>query len=189
MTTVASLSADMERHDPYTLGHSARVTAVAQVIAERLRCKRDDLEAIALGGPLHDIGKLTISDTVLLKPGDLDEHELAQIREHPVAGARMLRGVEGLEVALPCILHHHERWDGSGYPDGLAGPAIPRAARILAVADAFVAMTTTRAYRSALPVESALGEVDRCSGSQFDPEAAGAFLAAWQAAQIAAPIA
>jgi HD-GYP domain-containing protein (c-di-GMP phosphodiesterase class II) len=91
----------------------------------------------------------------------------------------MLRGIRSLRAALPCVLHHHERWDGSGYPHGLAGEAIPRPARIMAVADAFDAMTSTRPYRDALPVEVALGEVRRCAGTQFDPEASEAFLAAF----------
>jgi HD-GYP domain-containing protein (c-di-GMP phosphodiesterase class II) len=181
------LSAEIERRDPYTLGHSTRVTAIAQVIAQRLRCDRDDLTALTLGGPLHDIGKLAIPDEVLLKPGRLDDRELREIREHPTAGARMIRGVRALRAALPCVLHHHERWDGGGYPDRLAGTAIPRAARILAVADAFDAMTTARPYRRALSVASALREVDRCAGSQFDPEATGAFLVAWHAGEIEAP--
>jgi HD-GYP domain-containing protein (c-di-GMP phosphodiesterase class II) len=179
------LAAEIERRDPYTLGHSARATALAQTIAARLRCDRADLDALALGGPLHDIGKLTIGDEILLKPGRLDADELRTIRGHPTAGARMIRGVRALRAALPCVLHHHERWDGGGYPDGLAGTAIPRAARILAVADAFDAMTTNRPYREALPREAAVGEVGRCAGTQFDPEAVDAFVAAWRAGELA----
>ncbi|HEY6052503.1 MAG TPA: HD-GYP domain-containing protein [Gaiellaceae bacterium] len=186
MGSLIALSAAIERRDPYTLGHSARVTAIAQALAERLRCGRAQLEALALGGPLHDIGKLTIPDDVLLKPGRLDERELAQIREHPAAGARMLLGVKALEPALPCVLHHHERWDGGGYPSGLAGTAIPWEARILAVADAFDAMTSTRPYRPALPVDAALAEVARCAGTQFDPEPAYALVDAWTCGAIAA---
>lgn len=189
MGSLVALSAAIERRDPYTRGHSARVTAVAQALAERLRCPAAELAAIALGGPLHDIGKLAIPDEVLLKPGRLDERELAQIREHPEAGARMLRGVPALEPALPCVLHHHEHWDGGGYPHGLAGSAIPRTARILAVADAFDAMTSNRPYRTALPVDAALAEVARCAGTQFDPEAAGALVDAWAAGELAPQVA
>ena len=184
MGSLVALSAAIERRDPYTLGHSARVTAIAQALAERMLCDLGERDAIALGGPLHDIGKLTIPDEVLLKPGRLDEHELAQIREHPEAGARMLRGVPTLAPALPCVLHHHERWDGGGYPHGLAGDAIPRTARILAVADAFDAMTSTRPYRAALPIDAALAEVARCAGTQFDPQAAGALVEAWGAGEL-----
>jgi putative nucleotidyltransferase with HDIG domain len=185
MGSLSALSAAIERRDPYTLGHSARVTAIAQALAERLRCGRAQLEALALGGPLHDIGKLTIPDDVLMKPGRLDARELAQIREHPAAGARMLLGVKTLEPALPCVLHHHERWDGGGYPSGLAGTAIPWEARILAVADAFDAMTSTRPYRPARPVDVALAEVARCAGTQFDPEPACALVDAWACGAIA----
>ena len=183
------LSAEIERRDPYTLGHSTRVTELARSIAARLGCDGSDLEAIELGGPLHDIGKLKIRDDVLLKPGRLDEDELREIREHPAAGARLIRGVRSLRAALPCVLHHHERWDGGGYPFGLAGTAIPRPARILAVADAFDAMTSARPYRPALPVDSALAEVARCAGTQFDPDASGAFLAAWEAREISVQVA
>ena len=184
MGSVLVLSREIERRDPSMLCHSERVTAIAQTIAEWLRCGRRELGAIALGGPLHDIGKLTIADAVLLKPGRLDPGELEQIHRHPLEGARMLHGVHVLRAALPCVLHHHERWDGGGYPHGLAGTAIPRVARILAVADAFDAMTSTRPYRSALAVEAALAEVSCCAGTQFDPEASGAFLAAWDAGEV-----
>jgi HD-GYP domain-containing protein (c-di-GMP phosphodiesterase class II) len=183
------LTAAIERRDPYTLGHSTRVTALARTIASRLGCAGDELEALELGGPLHDVGKLTISDDVLLKPGRLDERELREIRAHPANGARMIRGVRALRSALPCVLHHHERWDGGGYPAGLAGTAIPRPARILAVADAFDAMTSTRPYSAALPHEAAVAEVGRCAGTQFDPAATSAFLAAWDAGEIRAPAA
>jgi putative nucleotidyltransferase with HDIG domain len=186
MGSLLLLSAEIERRDPYTLGHSKRVTEIARAIATRLSCGDDELEAIELGGPLHDIGKLTISDDVLLKPGRLDEDELRQVRSHPEAGARMLRGVRSLRSALPCVLHHHERWDGGGYPAGLAGTAIPRIARILAVADAWDAMTTTRPYRRALPHEAALEEVGRCAGTQFDPEVTEAFLSLWDERSAAA---
>jgi HD-GYP domain-containing protein (c-di-GMP phosphodiesterase class II) len=183
------LSAEIERRDPYTLGHSTRVTAIAQAIAERLECDGQELEALALGGPLHDIGKLTISSDVLLKPGRLDDHELREIREHPAAGAKLIRGFRALEAALPCVLYHHERWDGEGYPERLSGTAVPRPARILAVADAFDAMTTTRPYREALPVCAAVAEVGRCAGSQFDPDVTGAFLAAWDVGAVEAVVA
>ena len=184
MGPLLSVTPAADRRDTSLEGHSERVTAIAQAVAQRLGCGRRDLRAIDLGGPLHDVGKLTIADDVLLKPGRLDEHELLQIRAHPVAGVRLLDGVRALRAALPCVLHHHERWDGGGYPHGLAGAKIPRAARILAVADAFDAMTTTRPYRDALPVDEALAEVGRCAGTQFDPDASDAFLAAWGAGEI-----
>ncbi len=171
--------------DAPLVDHAERVTQVARAIAERLGCSRRQLAALELGGPLHDIGKLTIAEPVLLKPTRLDPHELLQIRGHPQAGARLLDGVRPLRTALPCVLYHHERWDGTGYPHGLAGTDIPVVARILSVADAFDAMTSNRPYRAALPVEYALAEVRRCAGSQFDPQASLALLAAWHAGEIA----
>jgi HD-GYP domain-containing protein (c-di-GMP phosphodiesterase class II) len=184
MGPLTALSAEIERRDPYTRGHCDRVTRLARAVAARLGCDRAEVASIELGGPVHDIGKLSVPDNVLLKPGRLDDLELARIRAHPTEGVRMLRGIRALRAALPCVLHHHERWDGGGYPHGLAGRAIPRPARILAVADAFDAMTSTRPYRPALPVAAALGELHRCAGSQFDPEASRAFLAAWRAGEL-----
>jgi putative nucleotidyltransferase with HDIG domain len=174
------LSAEIERRDPYTLGHSTRVTELARSIAARLGCDGSDLEALELGGPLHDIGKLTIRDDVLLKPGRLDEDELREIREHPAAGARMIRGVRSLRAALPCVLHHHERWDGLGYPTGRAGTSIPAEARVLAVADAFDAMTSDRPYRPPLTEVEAIAELERCAGAQFDPDVVEVFVEAWR---------
>ena len=180
------ITGDVDYH-PSLDGHAERVTAIAGVVARRLGCRGHELRTIELGGPLHDVGKLTIAVDVLVKPGRLDAHELLQIRAHPVAGARLLDGVRGLRKALPCVLHHHERWDGAGYPHGLAGKRIPLVARILAVADAFDAMTTTRPYRDAMPAAAALAEVRRCSGSQFDPAASRALLAAWDAGELPTP--
>jgi HD-GYP domain-containing protein (c-di-GMP phosphodiesterase class II) len=176
------LTAALERRDPYTRGHCDRVTTLARHVAARLACDDAELASIELGGPVHDIGKLSVPDDVLLKPGGLDESELERIRKHPVEGARMLRGIRALRAAVPCVLHHHERWDGQGYPFGLAGDEIPKPARILAVADAFDAMTSARPYRAALPVEVALDEVRRCAGTQFDPAVSAAFIDAWAAA-------
>jgi len=174
----------IEIGEPQLGDHSERVTAHAVAIARRLRCGPRELRAIELGGPVHDIGKLTIAAHVLAKPGRLDAHELLQIRAHPLAGARLIAGVRRLRAGLPCVLHHHERWDGGGYPHRLAGEGIPRVARILAVADAFDAMTSYRPYRAPLAVEEALDEIARCAGSQFDPAASEAFLTAWHADEI-----
>ena len=181
MGPLTVLTAALERRDPYTRGHCDRVTTLARTLAAQLACDRAELASIELGGPVHDIGKLSVPDDVLLKPGRLDEDELEQIRTHPTEGARILRGIRSLRAAVPCVLHHHERWDGGGYPAGLAGEEIPKPARILAVADAFDAMTSARPYRDALPVAVALEEVRRCAGTQFDPEVSAAFVA-WAAA-------
>jgi HD-GYP domain-containing protein (c-di-GMP phosphodiesterase class II) len=128
---------------------------------------------------LHDVGKLTVSQAVLEKPGPLTEAERAQIRRHPTAGARILSMARETWVALPYVLCHHERWDGRGYPVARAREAIPTGARLLALADAFDAMTSPRPYRDPLTRDEALEEVDRCAGTQFDPELAEIFLEVW----------
>ena len=176
MALLSTLSRAIEARDPLTRGHSTRVTEIAEAIARRLGWDEERLELLQVGGPLHDVGKLGVSDEVLAKPGPLDEHELAQIREHPKLGARILLRVAALRGALPYVLYHHERWDGNGYPTGRAGEQIPLEARVLAVADAFDAMTSDRPYRPALDREEALAEVARCSGTQFDPEIVRIFL-------------
>jgi HD-GYP domain-containing protein (c-di-GMP phosphodiesterase class II) len=170
------LSRAIEARDPHARGHSARVTALAESIAIQLGWSQERLALLHVGGPLHDIGKLAISDEVLSKPGQLDDDELAQIREHPKLGARLLLRVAAFRKALPYVLYHHERWDGTGYPTGRAGEEIPVEARVLAIADAFDAMTSDRPYRRALSREEALAEVERCSGTQFDPALVGVFL-------------
>jgi HD-GYP domain-containing protein (c-di-GMP phosphodiesterase class II) len=183
------LSKAIEARDVYTQGHSARVTAIAETIARRLGWDEQRLELLQIGGPLHDIGKLAISDEVLAKPGRLDEDELAQIREHPRLGARLLLRLAAFRGALPYVLYHHERWDGSGYPTGRAGEQIPLEARVLAVADAFDAMTSDRPYRPALSRREALAEVERCSGTQFDPAIVRIFLELFAEAEELAAVA
>ena len=158
-------------------GHAARVTVLALRLAEALRVGEPRLEAIRLGGPVHDIGKVAVDPAILNKPSSLDPDELVEIRTHPVIGAELIDGISSLRPALSCVLHHHERWDGAGYPHGLTAHEIPYEARILAVADAYDAMTSDRPYRAALSHDEALAEVERCSGSQFDPQVAGALVA------------
>ena len=179
------LTGAIEARDPYTQGHSARVTALAEEIARRLGWSEERLASLRVGGSLHDIGKLAVSDHVLRKRGRLEAHELAQIREHPKTGARLLLRVAALREAIPYVLYHHERWDGSGYPTGKAGEEIPVEARVLAVADAFDAMTSDRPYRRARSHGEALAEVDRCSGTQFDPAIARVFLELFAEAGLA----
>jgi putative nucleotidyltransferase with HDIG domain len=180
------LTGAIEARDPYTRGHSSRVTALAEVVARRLGWSEEKLASLRVGGPLHDIGKLGVSDEVLRKEGRLDDGELAQIREHPKIGARMLLRMAALREAIPYVLYHHERWDGHGYPSGKAGEEIPIEARVLAVADAFDAMTSDRPYRRALSRTEALAEVERCAGTQFDPEIARLFLELFADAQLPA---
>jgi putative nucleotidyltransferase with HDIG domain len=179
------LTGAIEARDPYTQGHSKRVTALAEEIALRLGWNEERLASLRVGGPLHDIGKLAVSDHVLRKEGSLEEHELAEIREHPKAGARLILRVAALREAIPYVLYHHERWDGAGYPTGKSGEEIPLEARVLAVADAFDAMTSDRPYRRALSHADALAEVDRCAGTQFDPAIARIFLELFAEAELA----
>ena len=166
-------------------GHSARVTSIAEGLARRLGWRGKRLDALRLGGSLHDVGKIAVTASVLCKPGPLTAEELEQIRAHPIAGARLIESVPGFRPALPYVLHHHEWWDGTGYPHGLAGEEIPIEARLLGVADAFDAMTSVRSYRAALSVEQALVELQRCAGSQFDPGLAETFVDGWRAGDIA----
>ena len=183
---LATFSAALEARDPYLRGHSARVTSIAEGLARRLGWRGARLDALRLGGSLHDVGKIAVNASVLCKPGPLTDDELEQIRTHPVAGARLIEGVEDFHPALPYVLHHHERWDGTGYPHRLTGEQIPIEARLLGVADAFDAMTSLRSYRPALSVEQALAELQHCAGSQFDPELAETFVGGWRTGVIAA---
>ena len=174
------LARAIESRDPYSSGHAARVTAIAEVLAARMGWDEEQIDVLRIGAALHDIGKLAVPDTVLRKPGPLNESELDHVRGHPEEGARMLGLVGTLRSAVPCVLHHHERWDGHGYPTGSAGDEIPAAARVLAVADAFDAMTSDRPYRPALSQGQAVAELERCSGSQFDPDVVAVFAEAWR---------
>jgi HD-GYP domain-containing protein (c-di-GMP phosphodiesterase class II) len=181
---VAAAPSALTSRDPVEAAHAARVTDLAARLAAWLDWDDARLYSIYLGGPLHDIGKVAVSEAILSKPGPLDPDELAEIQTHPAVGARLIGALAPTREAIPFVMYHHERWDGGGYPSGLAGAAIPEGARILAVADAFDAMTSTRPYRRALPIERALREVERCAGTQFDPEMAHAFLEAWDAGAL-----
>ena len=172
--------------DPSLEGHASRVGVHAEALARRLGWTDTALEELRLGAALHDVGKVNIRPDVLSKPGLLDDDELAEVRAHPVEGAWLIAGVPSLTAALPYVLFHHERWDGSGYPTRRAGLDIPLEGRLLAVADSFDAMTTARPYCDARAFDGAIAEVERCSGSQFDPAIADAFVAAYAAGEIVA---
>jgi putative nucleotidyltransferase with HDIG domain len=176
MRTALKLTQTLVLRDPDNADHAGRVTELALRLAAAMNVSQARVRAIKAGGPLHDIGKLELDRAILEKPGALDQHELDEIRTHPERGARMLEAVRSPRAALKCVLHHHERWDGSGYPHGLGGDAIPLEARILAVADAYDAMTSQRPYRAPRTREEALAEVERCAGSQFDPQIARVFV-------------
>jgi putative nucleotidyltransferase with HDIG domain len=167
---IRALALALDARDPYTAGHSERVSAISVAIGSEMALDEDDLDILRLGALLHDIGKIGISDHVLRKPGPLTDAEFEAIKEHPVMGARILRTVPFLARHLPIVELHHERPDGKGYPHGLRAHEIPLLARIVHVADAFDAITSARAYRPARAASDALQELWRHAGSQFDAE-------------------
>jgi putative two-component system response regulator len=177
---LAALASALAARDPSTAAHCTRVTILASRLALWLDWDESQLRTLVVGAPLHDIGKVMVSEAILRKRGPLDARELAEIRTHPAAGAKLVSPVGPARDALPYVLYHHEWWNGGGYPTGRAGTEIPIGARLLAVADAFDAMTSMRPYRRALPAARALAEIERCAGSQFDPTFAAAFLDAWE---------
>jgi HD-GYP domain-containing protein (c-di-GMP phosphodiesterase class II) len=176
--TALSLADSLEKRDPYTGGHTKRVRDYSTAIGRMLRLDGGKMETLTLAAILHDIGKIGVRDNVLLKEGKLTEDEFASMVRHSLYGADILRHVKGLEDVLAGVRGHHEMYDGSGYPDRLCGEDIPLAARIIAVADTFDAMTTDRPYRKALSFEEAFAELRRCSGRQFDPKVVAAFICA-----------
>jgi putative nucleotidyltransferase with HDIG domain len=176
LDAIETLNATVEAKDPYTAGHSARVQRAALALGHELELPPEDLDALRLGGLFHDIGKLAIPDAILLKPGRLTEAEFERMKEHSAEGARIVGKLGSLRPTVPIIRHHHERWDGRGYPDGLAADEIPLLAAIVGLADAWDAMTTERPYAAAVPIDEALEEIRRGSGSQFAPVVADALL-------------
>lgn len=176
--TVGALCQAVETKDFYTRGHSDRVSRGSVMIAREIGMRGERVEAIRYAGMLHDVGKLGVPTKVLQKTGKLTEEEYAAIQLHPMRGLDIVREIGFLDEALAGIMHHHERIDGRGYPMGLAGDEIPEFARVLAVADAFDSMTSTRSYRGARPVVEAIEELRKWSGTQFDPAFVDAFVAA-----------
>jgi len=170
--TIEALTSALEARDPYTQAHTGRIRDLSAAIALAMRVPRHVRDAVHLGALLHDVGKIGISDAILHKPGPLSEAEWEVMRRHPEIGVRVLRGIEFLEPALEVVLHHHERWDGRGYPTGLRGEDIPLSARIVAVCDSFDAMTSDRPYRKAMEVDQALNELASVAGTQLDPRCA-----------------
>ncbi len=173
--TIKSLALAIDAKDQYTHQHILRVQRYAVAIAKQIGLTGDALEAVNTGALLHDIGKLGVPDYILLKPGRLTDEEFAKIKKHPAIGAAILEAVNFPWPVLPVVKSHHERWDGTGYPDGLRGEDIPLSARILAVADVYDALTSSRSYRSAWTPDAALEEIRRNAGAQFDPAVVHAF--------------
>jgi diguanylate cyclase (GGDEF)-like protein/PAS domain S-box-containing protein/putative nucleotidyltransferase with HDIG domain len=177
MQILATVGAAAEIKDRYIRGHPERTSRGAMTLAEEIGLPPERVRDIGIAGLLHDIGKVTVSEGILNKPGKLTRREFATIREHPIVGATLVSQVRGFDQLIPIIRHHHERFDGKGYPDGLAGAEIPLEARILSVVDVFDALTHQRSYRNALSREEAMGELERGAGTQFDPAVLKAFLA------------
>ncbi len=174
--TIGALAEAVDKRDPFTSKHSQRVRSISVDIGRQLRVSAGELEALEWGGLLHDVGKIGVPDSILLKQGKLTREERIRMNSHPVLGAQIIGPVDRLAPELPVIRHHHEWYNGSGYPDRLMGDEIPKLARILHVADAFEAMTADRPYRKALSVDQALAELRKFAGVQFDPEIVDAFV-------------
>lgn len=186
--TLLAMANAIEMRDHYTVGHTWRVTNFALAMARELGWPEERLRLCEMGGVLHDIGKIAIPDAILGKPGKLTDDEFQMMRVHPERGARMMRDIQFLEPLIPYCLYHHERYDGKGYPFGLAGEAIPIEGRLLAVADTFDAMTSNRPYRKGLDPEVALAEIEKGGGTQFDPVCVGALVTAYRSGKIDAVI-
>lgn len=176
LDTIGILRQTVEAKDPYTRGHSDRVSEFSVLIGKKMGLDDETLHTLKIGGLFHDIGKIGIPDSILLKESKLSDEEYSQIKNHPTIGAHMLGDAVVFKDIIPIVKHHHERFDGRGYPSQLAGENIPFIARIAAVADTFDAMTSKRTYRDALPLSVVKEEIEKCSGTQFDPKIAKVFL-------------
>jgi hypothetical protein len=174
LSTITSLARTIEAKDPYTGGHTERVAELARMLATELGFTEEELLGVDVGAVIHDIGKIGIPDHILLKPGKLEPEELAEMRRHPEISSYIVAELELPPIVKQMVRGHHERYDGTGYPDGLAGEEIPLAARILSVADALDAMTSDRPYRAALPLAEARAEIEAQAGRQFCPRVAAA---------------
>jgi putative two-component system response regulator len=181
------LAAAVEAKDPYTEGHLQRISAYAEQLALACGLSADETSAVRYGGLLHDIGKIGVSDSILLKPGPLTTDEYEQIKQHPSIGERIIGQMRFAREVGPIIRGHHERWDGSGYPDGLAGERIPLGARIIGIVDSYDAMITNRPYRHALPLPQVMERLQAGRSSQFDPAALEAFIGLLTSARLQNP--
>lgn len=183
---ISALSNALDSRDSYTSGHSKNVSIYATNIAVKMKLSNDLIEAIRIGGLLHDIGKIGIPESILLKPGELSDDEFKIIKNHPIIGYEMIKHVKDFrdKGILDIVMYHHERYDGKGYPNGLKGEKIPFAARIMAVADSFDAMTSKRVYSQKMSIKDALIEIKKNKGTQFDPEIAEVFLSLFETNEL-----
>ena len=175
--TIRAISNALDTKDSYTNGHSLRVTLYSMILAREIGLDEDYMENIEIAGLLHDIGKIAMPKSILCKNGKLTDEEFLVMKSHPVRGERIVINIKKLQMISEWVKAHHEKWDGTGYPDGLRGEGIPLAGRIIALADTYDAMTSTRPYRTALSHEIAISEIKRCAGTQFDPQLAELFVA------------
>jgi len=176
MESIQTVRYTVEAKDAYTRGHSDRVSEFSVLIGKHMGLSEDDLKTLRIGGLFHDVGKIGVPDSILLKNGKLTDDEYSEIKNHPTIGAHILSTATIFQDLIPIVKHHHEKYDGTGYPAKLAGEDIPLFARIAAVADTFDAMTSKRTYRDALPLDVVKAEIERCKGTQFDPKIADVFL-------------
>lgn len=176
MESIQTLRYTVEAKDPYTRGHSDRVSEYSVLIGKYLNLPEDQLDLLRVGGLFHDIGKIGVPDSILLKTERLTDDEYSEIKNHPSIGVHILSNASLFQNLLPVVEHHHERYDGNGYPSRLAGENIPQLARIAAIADTFDAMTSKRSYRDPLPLDVVISEMERCKGTQFDPNITNTFL-------------
>lgn len=176
LESIETLRYTVEAKDTYTRGHSDRVSEYSVLIGKRLGLSDEDLKNLQIGGLFHDIGKIGVPDSILQKDAKLTDDEYSQIKQHPNIGVHILSNATIFKDILPIVEHHHERFDGRGYPSQLAGDKIPYLARITAIADSFDAMTSKRAYRDSLPIDVVIEEFEDCKGTQFDPQIADIFL-------------
>ena len=176
LDSIQTLRYTVEAKDPYTRGHSDRVSAYSVLIGKHLGLSENDLKTLEIGGLFHDIGKIGVPDSILKKEGKLTDDEYSEIKNHPSIGAHILSTAEIFKDIIPIVKHHHEKYDGNGYPSRLKGEDIPYLARIAAIADTFDAMTSKRTYRNALPLDVVVAEIERCKNTQFDPNLADTFL-------------
>ncbi|HET7827217.1 MAG TPA: HD-GYP domain-containing protein [Anaeromyxobacter sp.] len=187
LDTMEAFALAVDAKDPYNQGHSRRVAILAERVAREMGLSEKDQETARIAGILHDVGKIATPESVLVKPGRLEPEEYELLKKHAVLGHRIVSAVKELEQVGQAILHHHERFDGEGYPAGLAREVIPPVSRILAVCDTYDAMTTERPYRHSLGHAAAVDELARCAGRQLDPDAVRAFLRLYRNAAPAYP--